>query len=135
MKLERDPITHPNYIRGMDDYDLCILILKNEVKNKFASYAKLPRPNEELKAVAVSGWGSEVPYTFHNETFPVPSDVLRTVDLTIFTKEVPYAACESLRCNGCHKFDYNVLLCGDNLEDKTRGPCKGDSGGRNNEIY
>ena len=144
IKLERDPIVHPNFIRNFDfknwvgrsDYDLAILILEKEVANKFANYAILPRPNEELESVVVSGWGSiSDTMILHNDSyptkkFPVPSDVLRTVNLTILSKEVSHESCASLKCRTCHKFDDNVLLCGENLEDKTRGPCKGDSGGK-----
>ena len=137
MKLERDPIVHPNFIRNFDfknwvgrsDYDLAILILEKEVANKFANYAILPRPNEELESVAVSGWGSMRPFNRSDPTQASPSDVLRTVNLTIFSKELSQKSCDPLKCKTCNKFNSDVLLCGDNLEDKSRGPCKGDSGG------
>ena len=128
MKLERNPIVHPRFVYPADtDYDLAILILKQVVKNKYASIAMLPQPYEEFETVIASGWGKIVSADDDRD-----SDVLRAVKMTLFngTELSPsLRGCGRLKCVDCPTFDTDLLLCGDDLQNSNRGLCKGDSGG------
>ena len=123
IQLERPPIQHPKYIfPSSTDYDLAILVLDQVVKNKYASFALLPEPYEDCKTLTVSGWGKI--------SRDILSDVLRSVTFSVFPPSAT-SPCEMIKCQWCPSFNHDMLLCGENLEDSSRGTCGGDSGGKN----
>ena len=120
------PIFHPKYFvpRDRQLYDVAILVLQKRVDNKFAEVALLPQPNETFNRVDVSGWGLIGPPSW------VLSDILRTVKLDVLSAEDP----RCFRQLRTPERRYS-LLCGEDLQDISRGTCGGDSGGTNKYSF
>ena len=108
---------HPKWIAGNKDYDLAMIELHKKITNPYAKALSLPWANEKFAKYIVDGWGSTSP----NGKL---SDVLRTVSLDDIKATDPLAyKCQSLG------IDYNIHICGENLNHIERGTCGGDSGG------
>jgi secreted trypsin-like serine protease len=126
--LSGPPIVHPKY--GLFErpfehvYDIALLVLQKRVDNKFTKIALLPQPDENFENVDVTGWG----YMKKGER----SDVLRTVKLDLITSEDVVAGCAYTMFNITLR---NGLLCGEDLQDISRGTCGGDSGGTIKDCF
>ena len=91
---------------------------------------------EDFETLTVSGWGQISPIS-------EGSYVLRTVTFSVFNKTFSSSGvCDNLSCwvpkmdatglwdaDPC-KFDVDMLLCGDDTQDPSRGTCNMDSGGK-----
>ena len=103
---------HPEYHRfDNNDPDMIIYELKEDINNKFAKPANLPKENQEFGLYTVSGWGSM------NKARD-KSDVLRSVELADIGSD-----------RSCFQIDPSKYICGENQKNIGLGPCGGDSGG------
>jgi len=113
--LIKNKYMHPEY-RKYDyptntDPDMIIYELEEDINNKFAKPANLPKENQEFGLYTVSGWGSM------NKARDW-SDVLRSVELADLGSD-----------RSCFQIDPSKYICGENQKDIGLGPCGGDSGG------
>ena len=106
---------HPEYHRfDNNDPDMIIYELKEDINNKFAKPANLPKENQGFGLYTVSGWGSM------NKARD-KSDVLRSVELADIGSD-----------SSCFQIDFftpSKYICGENQKNIGLGPCGGDSGG------
>ena len=121
VRLKEDPIVHPNWTSlhpTLHPYDVAILLLEKEVTNQYSKAALLPQPYENFKTLNVSGWGTMGGY----KDF---SGVLRTVRLDVISPG------DNL-WSKCHRKEskFESFICGESLQDFSRGTDGGDSGGK-----
>ena len=112
---------HPEYRRyDNNDPDMIIYELKEDINNKFAKPANLPKENQGFGLYTVSGWGSM------NKARD-KSDVLRSVELADIGSD-----------SSCFQIDFftpSKYICGENQKNIGIGPCGGDSGGTLTHKY